>query len=252
MDRAFKGVWIEADIWLCKELKIMEKIFLVEISSLDNKKGCYASNAYFAGFFDLSKSRCSQIITSLKSKGLITVKLVRKNNVVTERIIKRTLMSVKSLHKEVKDKSNKVTDTSENELEYTENTYISGVKECNLDTLQQVFELYPSHRRGGSSWQLKKLWREEKLTESDAALFLGWLEIMQETSPEWKTNSNGKFIFGLIRFTKERLWRVPIQSKNQPVRNTFNDPHEKTKSVATSPYIENEFINALKKKFSVN
>ena len=38
MERAFKGIWIPAEIWLSKELKIMEKLFLVEIDSLDNLK----------------------------------------------------------------------------------------------------------------------------------------------------------------------------------------------------------------------
>jgi len=76
MERAFKGVWISAEIWLNKNLTIMEKLFLVEIDSLDNEHGCFASNAHFSDFFDLSKSRCTEIIKSLEAKKMITIEYV--------------------------------------------------------------------------------------------------------------------------------------------------------------------------------
>lgn len=57
MERAFKGVWIPANIWLSKNITLQEKVFLAEIDSLDNKDGCYASNSYFANFFGLSRNR---------------------------------------------------------------------------------------------------------------------------------------------------------------------------------------------------
>ena len=78
MNRDFKGVWIPKEIWLNKELKIMEKLFLIEIDSLDNEKGCFASNKYFSEFFGLSKGRCTQIIKKLESKNLITIKHIIK------------------------------------------------------------------------------------------------------------------------------------------------------------------------------
>ena len=34
--RDFKGVWIPKEIWLSTDLKVMEKLILVEIDSLDN------------------------------------------------------------------------------------------------------------------------------------------------------------------------------------------------------------------------
>ena len=55
MNRAFKGIWIPAEVWLNDGLSVMEKLFLVEIDSLDNDSGCFASNAHFAEFFDISK-----------------------------------------------------------------------------------------------------------------------------------------------------------------------------------------------------
>lgn len=75
MNRAFKGVWIPKEIWLTKDLNSTEKLMLTEISSLDNEDGCIAGNSWFSEFFGLSKSRCSEIITSLSKKGYITVEL---------------------------------------------------------------------------------------------------------------------------------------------------------------------------------
>lgn len=88
MNRDFKGVWIPKEVWLDRKLSLLEKFFLVEIDSLDNKDGCFASNDYFSNFFYISKSRCTQVISSLKTKGYITVTINRKGSNVSKRIIK--------------------------------------------------------------------------------------------------------------------------------------------------------------------
>ena len=71
--RDFKGIWIPKDIWESKQLSIMEKVLFVEIHSLDNERGCYASNRYFAEFFDVSERQIQNRIAGLKAKGFITV-----------------------------------------------------------------------------------------------------------------------------------------------------------------------------------
>lgn len=70
-EREFKGIWIPAKVWLSKELTLQEKVFLVEIDSLDNKDGCYANNRYFAEFFGISTVRVSKVINSLVDKEFI-------------------------------------------------------------------------------------------------------------------------------------------------------------------------------------
>ena len=80
MNRAFRGVWIPKEIWLSEDLTLQEKVFLVEIDSLDNEEGCFANNKYFADFFQLSKSRVSQIISNLEKKELISVNYLYKTN----------------------------------------------------------------------------------------------------------------------------------------------------------------------------
>ncbi len=70
--RKFAGIWIPAHIWLRKDLCANEKFLLAEIDSLDNeRKGCYASNEYFADLLGVSISRIEQIIAQLRKKNLI-------------------------------------------------------------------------------------------------------------------------------------------------------------------------------------
>jgi hypothetical protein len=78
LERDFKGIWIPAGIWENKKLSLMEKLFFVEIDSLDGTNGCYASNDYFSKFFELSKNRCTEIIKALEKKGLISIELLRE------------------------------------------------------------------------------------------------------------------------------------------------------------------------------
>ena len=71
--RDFKGIWIPKEIWESNQLSIMEKVLFVEIHSLDNERGCYASNRYFAEFFTISERQIQTHIASLKAKGFVTV-----------------------------------------------------------------------------------------------------------------------------------------------------------------------------------
>lgn len=86
--RAFRGVWIPADIWLSRELSLQEKVMLVEIDSLQHpEKGCFKSNKALAEFFQLSPNRVSEIINSLAKKGLVRIEQVRKGKQIVERRI---------------------------------------------------------------------------------------------------------------------------------------------------------------------
>ena len=91
VNRSFRGVWIPRDIWLNKDLSITEKCFLAEIDSLGgSEEGCFASNQYFAEFFNLSKERARKIIGELNKKGYLEITLTYKEDTkeVDQRIIK--------------------------------------------------------------------------------------------------------------------------------------------------------------------
>lgn len=87
-ERQFKGVWIPSELWLNKNLSLIEKCTLTEIDSLeDSEKGCYASNNYFAEFFNISPSRISQLLNQLKEKGYIKIEYEYKGKEIIARHI---------------------------------------------------------------------------------------------------------------------------------------------------------------------
>lgn len=86
--RAFKGIWIPKEVWESKELTLQQKVMLVEIDSLDNEKGCYASNKYFSEFFGISSGRVSQVINELIDKGYLIAEYVKEDNQILGRVLK--------------------------------------------------------------------------------------------------------------------------------------------------------------------
>jgi len=91
-ERDFKGVWIEKSRWLDENLTKMEMLFVVEVESLDNENGCFATNEYFSSFFRISASRCIRIISSLEAKGYIKRYIIYKEG--SKQIKKRILKVV--------------------------------------------------------------------------------------------------------------------------------------------------------------
>ena len=79
MQRNFKGVWIPREVWLSEELSLMEKVLFVEIDSLDNERGCFASNRYFAEFFGVSPRQIATYVAALKKKSFVTVTIENSN-----------------------------------------------------------------------------------------------------------------------------------------------------------------------------
>lgn len=69
--RQFLGIWIPREVYLNNELNWTDKILLVEINSLDNERGCFASNEYFSKFLSVSTTTISTSISKLKSLNLI-------------------------------------------------------------------------------------------------------------------------------------------------------------------------------------
>jgi len=81
-NRGFKGVWIPKEVWLNPELRRNRFLrdLLVEIHSLDNEKGCFANNQYFADFFFCTKENISQSIQKLEQKGFISITYATAND----------------------------------------------------------------------------------------------------------------------------------------------------------------------------
>jgi hypothetical protein len=119
-NRDFKGIWIPKEIWLSEDLTLQEKVFYVEIDSLDNEDGCYANNEYFAKFFGLSKVRVSEVINSLVEKGFIKSQInqAEGNKRILKTLIKKSLRPSQTKgedpHKEKFAHNNTLNNTSNN------------------------------------------------------------------------------------------------------------------------------------------
>ena len=76
-----KGLWIPAKILLNEELSDKEKIILAMILYLSEEtKTCFVSNKYIANIVNVTADRVSKIISSLKEKEYISVKLKYKTD----------------------------------------------------------------------------------------------------------------------------------------------------------------------------
>ena len=76
-----KGLWIPAEILLNVELSDKEKIILAMILYLSEEtKSSFASNKYIANIVNVTADRVSKIISSLREKNYIKVKLKYKTN----------------------------------------------------------------------------------------------------------------------------------------------------------------------------
>jgi len=69
--RAFKGVWIPAEIYLREDLSVDEKFLLASILALGYDNVCSASNAELAAFLSISEGRVSRLLSVLRKKDLI-------------------------------------------------------------------------------------------------------------------------------------------------------------------------------------
>lgn len=76
-----KGIWIPAEILLNKDLSDKEKIILSIILYLsEENRSCFASNKYIANIVNVTHERVSKIISSLRDKEYINVKLKYKTD----------------------------------------------------------------------------------------------------------------------------------------------------------------------------
>lgn len=79
--KKLKGLWISAEILLNKDLSDKEKIILSMILYLSDETGsCFASNKYIASIVNVTSDRVSKIVSSLKKKEYINIRLKYKTD----------------------------------------------------------------------------------------------------------------------------------------------------------------------------
>jgi hypothetical protein len=185
MNRDFKGIWIPANIWLDKNLKIIEKVMLVEINSLDNKDGCYANNYYFAEFFDLSKNRVSEILKTLEEKKYIAVDRTGKRVI---KINKEKLYGVRDSDSRVRDSEGgfeiSTKGFGKSKHNNTNNNTINNIN--NNNTVEKLFDLKKDKDKNNKEKESKSPYERgfySKLVEA-------WNEIFEK--PHIRMTNNRK------------------------------------------------------------
>lgn len=128
--RAFKGIWIPKEVWESKELTLQQKVMLVEIDSLDNEKGCYASNKYFSEFFGISSGRVSQVINELIDKGYLNAEYIKEDNQILGRILK--IQSPPYPIKVFRKLNRGYLENDEGGIKYSKGGYLENYKDNNI------------------------------------------------------------------------------------------------------------------------
>jgi hypothetical protein len=208
-NRDFKGVWIPKEVWLNKDLSIIEKCLLVEIDSLDNgEKGCFASNEYLATFFNLSESRMANIISDLKKRGFINqiyfdgrlrgLRIVKSEVWFTEnnkadllKTVKQTTRKREHNNTMSKTINNTINNSIENEFSHFEKVIINDSQSSKVNPFTVVAKLQGEKESKESSAKEKK----EKKPNPTYEAFTVFCQTFEELSgAAYPTDKNGHYI----------------------------------------------------------
>lgn len=168
--RAFKGIWIPKEVWESKELTLQQKVMLVEIDSLDNEKGCYASNKYFSEFFGISSGRVSQVINELIDKGYLNAEYIKEDNQILGRILK--IQSPPYPVKVFRKLNRGYLENDEGGIKYSKEGYLENYKDNNIiynniNNNNNIYDfLQKELGRTLSSTEIEKVkeWEDNELT----------------------------------------------------------------------------------------
>ena len=179
--RAFKGIWIPKEVWESKELTLQQKVMLVEIDSLDNDRGCYASNKYFSDFFGISSGRVSQVINELIDKGYLNAEYIKEDNQILGRILK--IQSPPYPVKVFKKLNRGYLENDEGGIKYSKEGYLENDEDNNIiynnitnniinnsssirqqDTIYDLLEQNFGRTLNGIEIEMIKEWNDNELT----------------------------------------------------------------------------------------
>lgn len=232
-NRDFKGVWIPKEIWLDNKLTWMEKLFLVEINSLDNEEGCFASNSYLGDFFNLSNGRVSQIIKSLLEKEYLSAEYEMEGKEVKRRILRILNTGIKySKQVGIKNIKAGIKNIKQEYLENDKdnNTIFNNTinKNKNIgevdDFFESVWSLYPN--KLGKTKVSKK--SKKELMKLGFDTIKKTIEKYSSVKPEWKQYQHGSTFFngGYVDYLESNYREVADRSpyrQYDPFTDTYLD-----------------------------
>lgn len=232
-NRDFKGVWIPKEIWLDNKLTWMEKLFLVEINSLDNEEGCFASNSYLGEFFNLSNGRVSQIIKSLLEKQYLSAEYEMEGKEVKRRVLRILDTGIKySKQVGIKNIKGGIKNIKQEYLENDKdnNTIFNNTinKNKNIgevdDFFESVWSLYPN-KLGKTKVSQKS---KKELMKLGFDTIKKTIEKYSSVKPEWKQYQHGSTFFngGYVDYLENNYSDVADRSpyrQYDPFTDTYLD-----------------------------
>ena len=136
MDKKNDGVWIPRDGFKMG-LNANQTAMLFKIYMLDGDKGCFATNSYFAEFFQISTRQVSSTISALIKKGLIHQSYEYANGTksIKYRILRPYRRSVPYPHEEVVKTPTKNSSTINKEVN-------KDINKKHLSVFEEWYSLY--------------------------------------------------------------------------------------------------------------
>ena len=212
-NRDFKGVWIPKEIWLDENLTWMEKLLLVEIDSLDAKDGCFASNDYFAKFFKLSKTRISDLIGQLISKGYITSFLLYEGKQVKRREI-TMVIPIRKNERGIRNVEEGYSEKFKDNNTLVNNTIINTNKHINI-SFSEFWDLYD--KKVGSRSKLEKKWNS--LTNEQREIAMKHIPKYKTSQPDKKFRKNPETYLNNESFYDEIIIEQPRYNQQVDTKN---------------------------------
>jgi len=100
-----------------KKLSSNEKIIFSAIYALDNEKGCYEGNQFFADLVNVSPKTASTLVNNLKRKNLVTIRFLQEKGDV------RIIHVSPNIKKEILDNLDTITQKSGIGIPENKDTY---------------------------------------------------------------------------------------------------------------------------------
>lgn len=251
--RAFKGIWIPAEIWLHPDLSFMEKTMWAEIDSLSGVDGCFASNEYFANFFGVQTTYISKVISRLIKLGLVekvsfdghrrVIKSLRppqKKNLQTTESNNKAQKS--GLHKSASlgctkvQPSQYIYNKENNNNSAAENLHFSGAPQA--PPVVVIFSSLEKLKLSNSQKiELSKSWTEKEI------------DIAVQRCLEWSSSSSD---LKKIRTVLKNRDSWIDENLHQATKTTCNQQPKTIESMLESNQLHQTVYDALKKKRSKN
>ena len=194
-----QGVFIHHSFFGIEDLSLPQKLIYAKICDLDNEKGCYASNKYFAQLFKISTRQVSTHINNLVDKGYVKSKMVYKedSNEIDYRVLNTTSRGMDvGLHNRYGRTIPISKDNTTNNIKEREEKFIQEVK--SFEKYKDIADAFIRHYTEPNKSNTKMLWELQK-TWSTSRRLATWLERdgkwnkKPKATTEYKLDSTGRF-----------------------------------------------------------